>query len=365
MQNFLLRHVALHLHRKRNHPPDRILPILSVRMNAARHIHALDRAALRLSRPIPPKHPTVSLQALMERHLLTVNFFTAVIRRQTIVFLAALQFLLDFVNFFDDLSHFSLFSPKIRFPRLIIMLVMKKLLFSLFTALVYLFLFCVSTRPCPVLTAKATSDLPTAVYACVLNDDTYLYATKIEKSGLFVLPQTYYVKALSTDADFCKVEYLTDGATTKKLTGYCKTSELTFVDYTPQTPYFYYSFDLTYYIDADSKDSPLLDKITIPCAYYGSYKIGATTYCYVLRDNDFGYVPLPDDFVFTKNTEYETYNQAQSSKPDEPTDAPATQTPSENPVQIAIIVLLCLLIPILAALILRQPKKSLYEWEET
>lgn len=244
------------------------------------------------------------------------------------------------------------------------MIAMKKALFSLFTALTYLFLFFVSTRPCPVLTAKATSDPPSATYACILNEETYLYATKSEQSGLFVLPQTYYVKVLTTDAEFCKVEYLTDGESTKKLTGYCKTSELTFVDYTPQTPYFYYTFDLTYYVDPDEKNSPLLDQITVTCAYYGSYKIGTTTYCYVLREDDFGYVPLPSDFVFTKNTEYETYSQTQSDEQSSSTDAP-TQTANANPVQIVIIVLLCLLIPILAALILRQPKKSLYEWEET
>lgn len=251
-----------------------------------------------------------------------------------------------------------------RFLTYIIMSAMKKAFFALLLALSYLFIFLHSARPCPVLTVNASAEMSPDAYAYIANDDTYLYATKNEKSGLFVIPQTYYVKLLSKDEQFCKVEYLTDSANTQKLTGYCKTSELTFVDYTPQTPYFYYTFDLTYYINADEKDSPLLDQITVVCAYYGSYKIGTTTYCYVLRENDFGYVPLPENFVFTKNPEHETYVQTQTST-DDTTNTPSDTTTEEvNPAQIAIIVLLCLLIPILAALILRQPKKQLYEWEE-
>ena len=210
---------------------------------------------------------------------------------------------------------------------------------------------------------KASAETFNGLYACILSDDTYFYATKSEKSGLFVLPKTYYVKILSTADDFCKVEYLTDSALTQKVTGYCKTDELTFVEYIPNTPYFSYLFDLTYYIDPDEKDSPLLDKITVTCAYYGSYTIGTKTYCYVLRDDKFGYVPLPDDFVFLPNTEYEEYCQTQTDSSDSAVQEPS-QTPSANPVQIAVIVLLCLLVPILAALILRQPKKSFYEWEE-
>lgn len=244
------------------------------------------------------------------------------------------------------------------------MIGMKKIIISLLSALVYFLSLCISTHPCPLPTRQVSAETPNGTYACILSDNTYLYATKSEQSGLFVLPKTYYVKILSTTDDFCKVEYLTDGVSTRKITGYCKTSELTFVDYLPQTPYFYYLFDLTYYVNPDEKDSPLLDKITVTCAYYGSYTIGTNTYCYVLRDDDFGYVPLPDDFVFLPNTEYEEYNQPQTDSSDTSMQEPS-QTPSESPIQIAVIVLLCLLVPILAALILRQPKKSLYEWEES
>ena len=243
------------------------------------------------------------------------------------------------------------------------MIGMKKALFSLCTALTY-FIIMLSTHTCPALTAQAQGLPPVGSYACILSPDTYFYAAKSEKSGLFILPQTYYVKILSTADDFCKVEYAADDGVSKKLTGYCKTSELTFVDYTPQTPYFSYTFNLTYYADAEQKDSPLLDQITLTCVYYGQYTIGATTYCYVLRGDDFGYVPLPDSFQFVTNPEYETYIQA---SPEDSAELPvedSSQPLAANPVQITIIVLLCLLIPILAALILRQPKKSLYEWEE-
>ena len=98
------------------------------------------------------------------------------------------------------------------------------------------------------------------------------------------MPESYYVKVLSTDADFCKIEYLYDSDYTQKLTGYAKTNEQTFVDYTPKTPYLTHLFEVRYTLDdgAEENDS-FLNQITLTCAYYGDYKIGSKTYCYILR----------------------------------------------------------------------------------
>lgn len=240
---------------------------------------------------------------------------------------------------------------------------MKK--YILFVALPLLYFLSLSlgcfASSIPSLTATAeTPTLKAGSYACILKDDTYLYASSNERSGLFLLPQTYYVKVLDPQPDFTKVEYGSDTATTKRLTGYCKTELLTPVDYLPVTPYFCYSFDVTYRLEDDNKLYPFLSEITLTCAYYGNYPIGSEVYCYALREDTFGYVRLPSDFTFIPNPEY-------AERFDKPTQAPAEPTTPQDslpPVQIALIAILCLLAPILAALIIRPNKKQLVFEEE-
>ncbi|MBE7068252.1 MAG: hypothetical protein E7381_03015 [Clostridiales bacterium] len=235
---------------------------------------------------------------------------------------------------------------------------MKKFIFSVFLPLLY-FLSCLFA---PIAkTASAQSTTPT--YACICNDTTYFYATKDERRGLFLLPQTYYVKILSVDEPFCKIEYLYDGEYTQKLVGYAKTEELTFVDYVPKTPYLTHLFEVHYSIDGSNDlADDFLDKIVLTCAYYGDYTVGSKRYCYVLRDDSFGYVPKPDDFIYEKNTEYADYLATQKQDP-----PPLSPEPSENAgmtsAQIAILIVLCLLVPTLTALILKPPKKPPYEEE--
>ncbi len=197
-------------------------------------------------------------------------------------------------------------------------------------------------------------------YACILSESTFFYATPDESKGLFFLPTTYYVRLLNYGNEYCHVEYLYDDAQVKKLNGYVKTSQLTFVDYEPQTPYFYHVFTLRYTIDgASAPQSDLLNEIVLSCAYYGDYEIGSKTYCYVLRGEEFGYVPKPADLTVSVNGEYAAYVAAQSApSPDEPTEI---EEKSSSPAQIAILVALCLLIPVLAALILKPPRRPPYE----
>ena len=84
-------------------------------------------------------------------------------------------------------------------------------------------------------------------YACILTDEAYFYPSRDETRGLFLLPKTYFVKVLTVDVDFCKVEYLYDGDYTKKLVGYAKTSDLSFVDFVPETPYLYQIIWIRFY----------------------------------------------------------------------------------------------------------------------
>ena len=162
-------------------------------------------------------------------------------------------------------------------------------------------------------------------------------------------------------SDYCKVEYQTD-ISAKRLVGYVATEKLTFVEYTPARPYLYYVFDLRYKIeDTAQTDSTFLTEITVSCVYYGDYIIGSERYCYVLRGEEFGYVPKPVTLTYEDNEEYADY-VASLQPPIEPSSEVEVSTSQENsPVQVAILVLICLLVPILAALVLKPPHRPPYD----
>lgn len=238
--------------------------------------------------------------------------------------------------------------------------------------LLRLFLFCFYTLSLALSSffttafplAQAASDQthPPSVggYACILYDETYFYTTPNDRQGVFLLPKTYYVKILDYQTDFCFIEYLYDDSYTKKLIGYAKTELLTFVDYIPKRPYLYHVFDVCYTIeDSPLEDSAFLDEITVTCAYYGDYPIGTKTYCYILRDGVFGYIPKPATLSYVENHEYadfiaQSQQQASSS---------STEKQTSSPAQFAILIALCLLVPVLAAFILKPPNRPPYEQE--
>ncbi len=234
-------------------------------------------------------------------------------------------------------------------------------LFSILCAFAFLLanLPCVGFFRMPRQAAKAQ---PIAGdYACILQADTFFYATPSETKGLFLLPQSYYVKLLSYDEGYCRVEYLTDGKDSQKVTGYVKTPLLTFVDYAPKRPYFTHQFELHYRVEEGTLvDDGFLTEITVLCTYYGDYNVGSKTYCYVLQEGAFGYVPKPDDLTVPENREYADYVALKKENPAE--ESPEEESPS-SPAQIAILVALCLLVPVLAALILKPPRRPPYETE--
>jgi hypothetical protein len=191
-------------------------------------------------------------------------------------------------------------------------------------------------------------------YACILSDDVFFYASTDGRKGLFLLPKSYYVRLLEYRSDYCKVEYHSDNSA-KRLVGYVATEKLTFVNYVPARPYLYYVFDLRYKIeDTDQTDSAFLTEITISCVYYGDYVVGSERYCYVLRGEEFGYVPKPNTLIYEDNEEYADYvaSLQPPSEPDSEAETP-TVTKENSPAQIAILVAICLLVPILAALVLK------------
>jgi hypothetical protein len=202
-------------------------------------------------------------------------------------------------------------------------------------------------------------------YACILSDNTFFYALADGKRGLFLLPKSYYVRLLEYRTDYCKIEYQTDTGTVKRLVGYARTEELTFVNYTPVRPYLYYVFDLHYKIeDAAQTNSSFLTELTLPCVYYGDYVIGSECYCYVLRGDEFGYVPKPYSLQYEQNTEYEDYLASLQPDPEPPDSTKDDSQKNSSPAQIAILVAICLLVPVLAALVLKPPRRPPYELDD-
>ena len=218
-----------------------------------------------------------------------------------------------------------------------------------------------STIKTTPLSAKTPSEnIPlSGSYACILNSNTYFYSSPDERSVVFTLPKTYYVKVLDYQTEYCKIEYLYDASVMQKMTGYAKTEQLTFVEYVPKRPYLYYVFDVYYQIgDTQIDDSAFLTQLKVSCVYYGDFYFAGKTYCYVLQGERFGYIPKPAHLSYEENTEYADY-LAQKLPPSSSTTN-ETATTAASPGQIAILVTLCLLVPVVAALILKQSKRHSY-----
>ena len=212
--------------------------------------------------------------------------------------------------------------------------------------------------------AVQTSAPAAGDYACLQTSTAFFYSAPSADSGLFLLPKSYYVKLLSYGAEYCKIEYQTDTDGYQKLIGYAETGALTFVSYTPKRPYFSYVFELRYHLgDALQPTSDFLTEITFDCAYYGDYTVGSNTYCYVLRNGEFGYVPKPSSIIIDENTEYTDYLASLTPPAETPTPTPTTPADdtASSPIQIGILIALCLLVPLLAALILKPPRRPPYE----
>ncbi len=238
---------------------------------------------------------------------------------------------------------------------------MKKRIFALAWLIVY---FLCALLPLPIARLRPAAEEGER-YAYIHTDSAYFYASQNENSGLFVLPKTYFVKVLSTQSEYYRIEYLYDSEYTKTLTGFAKKEDITLVDFIPNEPYLYHVFDVRYTIDGSTAESSdFLDQITLTCAYYGDYQIGSKTYCYVLRDGVFGYIPKPSNLYYAENSEYADYlaSTSQNATP----NAPQSEDTGEgmSAAQIAILVTLCLLVPLIAALVLKSAKKHPYDTDE-
>lgn len=202
-------------------------------------------------------------------------------------------------------------------------------------------LFSPFVTPLPAYADDLTQSATTYAYACIRSADVYLYE-KESGGGLFILPYTYYVKILAEGVDYCYVQYQTDTAPYKAVYGYCKTEQLTFVDYTPKTPYLSYVVEATYRLDgADNAfvGDSILSTVTVSYAYYGDYTVGASVYHYVTLNGKTGYLPKQTDISYELNTEYE--QRLPEAPPSQ--DVPAATETNIPVASVALFALLCLL----------------------
>ncbi|MGN1053218.1 MAG: hypothetical protein ACI4SH_07515 [Candidatus Scatosoma sp.] len=200
-------------------------------------------------------------------------------------------------------------------------------------------------------------------YAYIPDANVAFYSDSEEAARLllFYLPKSYFVCILGETEGYYRVSYLEDKGEAKKLTGFVEKSCVIPVTFTPETPYLDKKIEVTYYASGNADLSgDILSRITVTCVYYGDYSENGKSYCYVLRGDRFGYIERPMGFTYPENPEY-----SQKTVPEEPTTQQPEESSGLSPAQIIFLVLLCLLIPTLAALILRPARKKNFPDEDS
>ena len=186
---------------------------------------------------------------------------------------------------------------------------MPKKIFALLFALAALAAFA-----CPQTALAAEEE---AQYARVIRGGVYLYEEADADTGLFELPESWFVRVTARLGEYCAVAYLEGVQGRTPVQGYCKTEELLFVAYVPETPYLFFDVDVTFTAGDPSLPDGFFTTYTVPAAYYGSFSFGSATYCYVELDGSFGYVPASacSTLDYPRNTEYTEQEAAPAEEP--------------------------------------------------
>ena len=142
-----------------------------------------------------------------------------------------------------------------------------------------------SAAPLPV---SAAED---AAYARITQADTYLYAAPEAGTGLFALPESWFVRVTGEQGDYCAVSYLENVPGSTPVHGYCLRSELTFVDYIPETPFLSYTVQVTFTAGEGQLPAGAIASYSVDAAFYGTFSYGSQTFYYVELNGAFGYVP--------------------------------------------------------------------------
>ncbi len=205
--------------------------------------------------------------------------------------------------------------------------------------------FCIAALLCAALwllpavpAAAAEESTETDVrYARVEEAGVYLYRTASENTGLFVLPRTYFIRLTGESGDYYAVEYLSGMQGRSAVRGFCRKDEIVPVDYIPETPYLYYSVDVTFRTDGDAGlPAGFITEYTVSAPYYGTFSFGSSTYYYVELNGAFGYVPA----VACSALDY-PLNTEHTQPPAETTEESLPEPQGLSAASIALIAVLC------------------------
>ncbi len=180
-----------------------------------------------------------------------------------------------------------------------------------------LFLFCL-----PIRTAAAQE---TAAYARITQPNVYFYENADENSGLFILPETYFVKVTGETQEYYAAEYLSDTPGRTPLRGYCRKADVELVDYIPETPFLVYDTQVTFRSSSDDLPDEFIVEYKVSAAFYGTFSYGSSTCCFVELDGRFGYVPASScaPLAYPPNTEH-----SETTSTDTDPGSPAPQSAS-------------------------------------
>lgn len=228
-----------------------------------------------------------------------------------------------------------------------VMIVTMKRYFFLFIASVFL-AFGMTLSPSPereILTARAENER----YAVAENPDVWFYKTESEEEKLFCIPRTYYVKVLSQGEKFSLCEYLKDSDPYKKISGYCLTNALTFVDFTPRRPYLFREVTVEYVLPvATPLGSGTFVSKKETYVYYGNRYENGQLHFYVGTRGEYGYIPASEELVYELNTDYLPEPVAPATS--------ANATAGLSAVQIVLITLSAVSVLVIAVFVARGKK---------
>lgn len=202
-----------------------------------------------------------------------------------------------------------------------------------------------SFSPAPVFAAPAK-------YAQANSEQSYFYREK-DRGPLFAVPYTYCIEILRDEGDWYYARYAADDGFYKEKLGYCKKSDFTPLQGTPQVVYLYKSVTVKYSAGEDVGPlDPPPDKVEeVP--YYGAVKLFNDYYSYVLCGDKFCYIEGAND-------DYPPNDVTSASATVEETEPAAGQKPKVSAALIATIVIIVLLAGVLVMLYFtaKKPRKE-------
>lgn len=199
-------------------------------------------------------------------------------------------------------------------------------------------------------------------YAVADGKEIWFYAEADENTGLFIIPYTYYVIVLDYGAPFCAVQYFDDVSPYKAVKGYCKTEELTFVDFVPARPFLRVELTYTYQLSVSSSvtmGSGTFNTVEKTFVYYGTSYLGTARFHYVSSGGIFDYIPAAQEITYELNTDYLTETVVAPAVEEEET----AETSSPTPLQIALICLAGVAACAIVFFVLRGKKPPVREAE--